>query len=298
MKINGCGQAKILPPDVRKLLLSQGFLCQRDRTLNELCYYLACRSAEARHLFTSDVISLDGSIKEVIVIRKEITKGKQATRSIPTHPKLKESLEQYFRDSRELLVIKNLVGHWDHQSLNRGNILSPDGKLICPKCSSDTLTTSGKSRGKQILKCKVCFYRFQEKTAFLDRPDLKEAVIRLGVHNSYCYGFLFTSSDNPYLFPGFGGRGCLARSTGKEIFIKACDRVGIVGAGTHSWRRTALTEMSRAGIPLRVIQKISGHRRLSNLQTYLEVSPEQVQKAIYKLPSFSPKSNTQALYTC
>ena len=102
MKINGCGQAKILPPDARNLLLSQGFMCQRDRSLNELCYYLACRSAEARQLLISDVISLDGSVKEVIVIRKVITKGKQATRSIPTHSNLKESLEQYFRDSREL----------------------------------------------------------------------------------------------------------------------------------------------------------------------------------------------------
>jgi integrase len=298
MKINGCGQAKILSLEERKLLLSKGFLCQRDRTLNELCYYLACRSAEARQLSLSDVINLDGSIKAVIVIRKELTKGKQATRSIPTHPKLKESLEQYFRDSRELLEIKNLVGQWDHQSLDRGNILSPDGKLICPQCSSDTLTTAGKARGKQMFKCKDCSYRFQEKTAFLERPALKEAVIRLGVYNSYCYGFLFANPDNPYLFPGFGGRGCLARSTGKEIFINACARVGIVGAGTHSWRRTALTEMSRAGIPLRVIQKISGHRRLRNLQKYLEVTPEQVQKAIHKLPSFFPKANIQVLQAC
>jgi hypothetical protein len=112
------------------------------------------------------VINPDGSIKAVIVIRKSITKGQQATRSIPTHPKLKESLEQYFRDSRELLEIKNLVGQWDRQSLDRGNILSPDSKLICPQCSSNTLTTAGKSRGKRMFKCKIAPTAFKKKLPF------------------------------------------------------------------------------------------------------------------------------------
>lgn len=290
MKIKGCGQAKIFSPQERELLLSKGFLCQRDRTLNELCYYLACRSSEARQLLRSDVFNLDGSVKDNIVLRKEITKGKQATRSIPTHPKLQKSLEAYVQDSYELLSIKNAVGEWDHQSLDRGSNITSDGQLVCPKCSNIELATSGRSRGKRIFRCKNCSYRFQERTAFLDRPDLKEAVIRLGIQNSYCYGFLFLNPDNPHLFPGFGGRGCLARTTGKDIFTNACARVDIVGAGTHSWRRTALTEMSRAGVPLRVLQEISGHHRLKNLQRYLEVSKDQVQAAIQKVPSFLPST--------
>jgi integrase/recombinase XerD len=38
--------------------------------------------------------------------------------------------------------------------------------------------------------------------------------------------------------------------------------------------------MSNAGIPLRVIQDISGHRNLEQLQKYLEVSDEQVLVAV------------------
>ena len=45
-------------------------------------------------------------------------------------------------------------------------------------------------------------------------------------------------------------------------------------------RRTALTVMHCAGIPLGVLQKISGHRSLQALQKYLEVSEEQVEVAI------------------
>lgn len=46
--------------------------------------------------------------------------------------------------------------------------------------------------------------------------------------------------------------------------------------------------MSNAGIPLRVIQEISGHRSLEQLQKYLEVSEEQVLGAASSLAMLSP----------
>jgi len=55
------------------------------------------------------------------------------------------------------------------------------------------------------------------------------------------------------------------------------------GFSTHSFRRTALTQMSNAGIPLRVIQKLSGHRSLAVLQEYLEVGDAQVRGATNSL---------------
>ena len=76
----------------------------------------------------------------------------------------------------------------------------------------------------------------------------------------------------------------LTRFMADKILKAACDsacapgnglRVGLVGVSTHSFRHTALTMMSSAGIPLRVIQEISGHNDLRTLQRYLEVTPEQ-----------------------
>lgn len=49
---------------------------------------------------------------------------------------------------------------------------------------------------------------------------------------------------------------------------------------TDSFRRIALTQMSNAEIPLRVIQQISGHRNLEALQKYLEARDEQVSDAV------------------
>jgi len=60
-----------------------------------------------------------------------------------------------------------------------------------------------------------------------------------------------------------------------------------IGISTHSFRRTGLTQLSNVGIPLRVIQEISGHRDLAQLQRYLEVKPEQVRGAVAALSMLS-----------
>ena len=83
------------------------------------------------------------------------------------------------------------------------------------------------------------------------------------------------------LFPGLCGvTERMTRFAADKILRKACLRVGLVGVSTHSFRRTALTMMSSAGVPLRHIQEISGHNDLGTLQRYLEVTPEQRKKAV------------------
>ncbi|MEC4815206.1 MAG: site-specific integrase [Scytonema sp. PMC 1069.18] len=83
------------------------------------------------------------------------------------------------------------------------------------------------------------------------------------------------------LFPGMRGvTDHLTRYQADKILRAACLRVGLEGVSTHSFRRTALTMMSAAGVPLRHIQDISGHSDLGTLQRYLEVSPDQRRKAL------------------
>jgi integrase/recombinase XerD len=84
---------------------------------------------------------------------------------------------------------------------------------------------------------------------------------------------------NPHLFPSREGKS-LTRFMADKILRAACQRIGVEGVSTHSFRRTALTQMHNAGIPLRHIQEISGHNDLGTLQRYLEVSPEQKKKAV------------------
>ncbi|NEO59428.1 MAG: site-specific integrase [Moorea sp. SIO4G2] len=96
-----------------------------------------------------------------------------------------------------------------------------------------------------------------------------------------------------YLFPGRHGKGHLTSDAASWILREACKRVDIEGVSTHSFRRTALTQLSNAGIPLRVIQEISGHRTLDELYKYLEVRPEQVRGAISALSMLSPVESAE-----
>jgi integrase/recombinase XerD len=107
----------------------------------------------------------------------------------------------------------------------------------------------------------------------------------------------YPESGEMYLFPGRFGDKHINSDSAARILRKACNQVGIIGASTHSFRRTALTQMSDTGIPLRIIQEVSGHRNLSQLQKYLEVKPEQVLGAIASLSMLSPTGNKAVLGT-
>ena len=78
------------------------------------------------------------------------------------------------------------------------------------------------------------------------------------------------------------------------ILREACRRVGIEGTSTHSFRRMALSQISNAAIPLRTIQKISGHRTLDELYKYLEANLEQVHGAVAALSMLTPASQQSA----
>ncbi len=109
------------------------------------------------------------------------------------------------------------------------------------------------------------------KTRTIDIPELLTSYLADYSPDSNSY--------NPYLFPSRVGKP-ISRFRADRILRMACARVGLVGVSTHSFRRTALTQMHNAGIPLRHIQEISGHNDLGTLQRYLEVSPEQRKKAV------------------
>jgi integrase/recombinase XerD len=99
----------------------------------------------------------------------------------------------------------------------------------------------------------------------------------------------YPEAGNPYLFPGrYDTRGHINSDSAARVLRKACVKVGIEGVSTHSFRRTALTQMSDASIPLKVISKLSGHHDLAQLSEYLEVRDEQILGAAASLSMLSP----------
>ena len=90
-------------------------------------------------------------------------------------------------------------------------------------------------------------------------------------------------NDRPFLFPGRHGRNHIHKASADKILRDVCLKLEIEGVSTHSFRRTALTRMSDAGVPLRHIQAISGHKTLAALERYLGVTEQQKENAISTL---------------
>lgn len=102
-------------------------------------------------------------------------------------------------------------------------------------------------------------------------PKLRQLLkdYRKEVRNDF---WLFPSSESV--------DGHISRARAHDILSAAFQTLKLDGASTHSMRRSCLTYMSRAGIPLRTIQEISGHSNLGQLQAYLQVDPEDKHRAI------------------
>jgi len=140
------------------------------------------------------------------------------------------------------------------------------------------------SKGK--VRNKITFRKGNTKKKLATRtiPVIQELRIRLQAYQP--------RDDSLWLFPGNPDHSRagshLHRDSALWIVRVACQRTGIEGVSSHSFRRTALTAMSNAGIPLRVIQEISGHRTLDELYKYLEVKEEQVLGAVSSLSLLAP----------
>ena len=82
------------------------------------------------------------------------------------------------------------------------------------------------------------------------------------------------------IFPGRKNQAVhLTRQNVDYALRAACKKLCIEGCSTHSFRRSALSAASDKGVPLRVIQSISGHSSLEMLQRYLDVKDEQKRAA-------------------
>ena len=78
-----------------------------------------------------------------------------------------------------------------------------------------------------------------------------------------------------YVLPGRFAGSCLSTRAFMDGLEKAVAKAGLEGVSSHSFRRSALTSAYSAGVPLRVLMALSGHKSMSALQRYLEVTPAQ-----------------------
>jgi integrase/recombinase XerD len=73
-----------------------------------------------------------------------------------------------------------------------------------------------------------------------------------------------------WVFPGIAGRYPLSVRGAQTAISKLAAACGLAGVSSHSFRRSALTAAHQAGLSLREVAEISGHRSLAALEKYLD----------------------------
>jgi integrase len=79
----------------------------------------------------------------------------------------------------------------------------------------------------------------------------------------------------------------------RKAWSHACERVGLVGMLRHDFRRSAVRNMERAGVPRSVAMKISGHKTESIYRRYAIVSESDIQDATRRLLSRAQFGHTR-----
>lgn len=83
------------------------------------------------------------------------------------------------------------------------------------------------------------------------------------------------------LFPGAGSTTTPQTRQAADLALRnTCRRLGIEGVSPHSFRRTAAQDAVGRGLPLHVVQKLTGHKSLGSLGEYLQASEAEVLAAI------------------
>ena len=88
----------------------------------------------------------------------------------------------------------------------------------------------------------------------------------------------------PFLFPHLKGR---HRGTPRREFRKAwasaCKAAGVPGMLKHDFRRTAVRNMERSGVPRSVATKLTGHKTEAVYRRYAIVSDTDLREASLRI---------------
>lgn len=101
-------------------------------------------------------------------------------------------------------------------------------------------------------------------------PDLVKSINKL-------------ESENEFLFSGKDGKSHLTRWAADKVLRNVCNKVGLQGYSSHSFRRTFITNLAKKNVHIKLIMNCSGHKQLSSVERYIETTEEEKLAAVSSL---------------
>ena len=166
------------------------------------------------------------------------------------------STRRYAARDRAIVLISHLAGLRAKEiaTLTIGNVLAEDG-TIREEFTLSPQQTKGRKARRVFLCAKL-------------RKELSIYVKTLGKQNANTH--LFTTQKSK----------CFSANTMCQLLIEIYKNCGIVGATSHSGRRTFITNLAAKGVGVRVLAELAAHASISTTQRYIDVNDEQLRAAV------------------
>ena len=142
---------------------------------------------------------------------------------------------------------------------------------------------------------------FKESTVTLDVGTTKNDEGRVVYMTEELRSLLLTQREerkasgvlSPYVFPNEGRTGRIDKDAFHRAWLGACEKAGLHGKLYHDFRRTAVRNMVRAGIPERVAMMISGHKTRTIFDRYNIVDDKDLKQAAQKIGAYQSQCNQE-----
>jgi integrase/recombinase XerD len=90
----------------------------------------------------------------------------------------------------------------------------------------------------------------------------------------------FSSKNDKLFYSQKAASDGFTANTLTQHFHYLYKRAGVIGASSHSTRRTFITNLAAQGISVRVLASLAGHRSIATTQAYIDVNDDQKRKAV------------------
>ncbi|WP_419421307.1 tyrosine-type recombinase/integrase (plasmid) [Legionella sp. D16C41] len=117
----------------------------------------------------------------------------------------------------------------------------------------------------------------KQRYAYLSNKKLREALQahlnQLKTNNIACYKPLFQTQR----------RSRFTANTLQKWFKAIYDRAGIIGASSHSGRRTFITKLIEQGVDIKAVSKLAGHASIVTTAIYVDDNPDRLKRIVANL---------------